>query len=146
MRLNLCLRHTLRLIRLARGVHRALCALCLTSRCAGDGDELEFLPFWQGKPAMKPSNLYSMNPIFTSPFGHGVGDKWFFSPFEGKHGLGMRGNGTFGPADLTVSHQYGLELRSSVARSSCYVRWATPLSQIADKSSCCLLRAGRAGG
>ena len=45
----------------------------------GDSDELTFLPWHTWPDRMRPEDLYSLNPIFTSPFGGPVPDPWFFS-------------------------------------------------------------------
>ncbi len=45
----------------------------------GDSDELTFLPWHTWPDRMRPEDLYSLNPIFTSPFGQAVPDPWFFS-------------------------------------------------------------------
>ena len=45
----------------------------------GDSDELTFLPWHSWPDRMRSEDLYSLNPIFTSPFGQAVPDPWFFS-------------------------------------------------------------------
>ena len=86
----------------------------------GDSDELTFLPWHSWPDRMRSEDLYSLNPIFTSPFGQAVPDPWFFSVRsttvpeiwllrlldEPKNicgqGLHMRGNATFTAADLSA--------------------------------------------